>query len=89
MDKNIRNPNHPKKGSRIKVDPIRNEADIAAIKKLLTDNPRDLLLFVLGINNGLRAGDLLKLKVAQVRKLKPGQTTTIVESKTGKEVTVQ
>ncbi|SHK16733.1 Phage integrase family protein [Desulfatibacillum alkenivorans DSM 16219] len=85
MDKNTRNPNHPKKGSRIRVDPIRNEADINAIKKLLADNPRDLLLFTIGINNGLRAGDLLKLKVAQVRKLKPGQTITIIESKTGKE----
>ncbi|MBI9047352.1 MAG: tyrosine-type recombinase/integrase [Anaerolineaceae bacterium] len=67
------------------MDPIRNESDIAAIKKLLADNPRDLLLFTLGINNGLRAGDLLKLKVGQVRRLKPGQTVTIIESKTGKE----
>ena len=85
MDPHIRNPNHPKKGSSTKVDPIRNEADISAIKKLLADNPRDLLLFIMGINNGLRAGDLLKLKVGQVRRLKPGLSITIRESKTGKD----
>jgi integrase len=30
---------------------------------MLSDKPRDLLLFTIGINNGLRAGDLLGLKV--------------------------
>jgi len=38
----------------------------------------------LGINNGLRAGDLLKLKINDFRKLKPGQSIVIRESKTGK-----
>ena len=81
---NIKNPNHPAKGSRITVEPIRNLAHIKSIKKLIMDNPRNYLLFVLGINNGLRVGDILKLKVKDVKKLKPGQSIIIRESKTGK-----
>jgi len=80
----IKNPNHPAKGSRITVEPIRRLADIKSIKKLITNNPRNHLLFVLGINNGLRVGDLLKLKINDVKKLKPGQSIVIRESKTGK-----
>jgi integrase len=80
-----RNPNHPKKGDRITVDPIRKIKDIKAISKLTAENPRDHLLFIMGINNGLRAADLIKLKVMDVRYLKIGDTLTIKESKTGKE----
>jgi integrase len=79
------NANHPKKGDRIKVDPIRKIKDIKAISKLTSDTPRDHLLFIMGINNGLRAGDLVKLKVKEVQHLKVGDTLTIKESKTGKE----
>jgi len=60
----FRNPNHPKPGSSIKVDPIRNKRDIATIKKMLADRPRDPALFTLGINTNLRASDLLRIKVA-------------------------
>jgi len=81
----IRNPNHPRKGSSTRVDPIRLQKDIKAIIKLLTDNPRDRLLFIMGINNGLRVGDLLKLKVSDVRRMKPGDSITIKEGKTGKQ----
>ena len=79
------NANHPKKGDRIKVDPIRHMKDIKAISKLTADNPRDHLLFIMGINNGLRAGDLVKLKVKDVQHLQFGDTLTIKESKTGKD----
>jgi integrase len=85
MDKFNPNQNHPKKGRRIKVEPIRKLKDIRSIKQLLESRPRDHLLFVMGINNGLRAGDLLKLRVADIAHLKPGQTVTILEGKTGKE----
>ena len=78
------NPNHPKKGSRITVEPIRDEKHIKRVKRLLKDNPRDLLLFTMGINNGLRISDLLKLKVADVKDLEPGETLKIKEQKTGK-----
>ena len=79
------NPNHPKKGDRITVDPIRKIKDIKAISKLTSENPRDHLLFIMGINNGLRAGDLVKLRVKDVRYLKVGDTLTIKEGKTGKD----
>ena len=37
-----------------------------AICQLLQGKPRDYLLWVMGINNGLRASDLVMLKVHQV-----------------------
>ncbi len=79
------NANHPKKGSRIAVDPIRQIKDIKAISKMTSSNPRDHLLFVMGINNGLRACDLVRVKVGDLRYLKVGDTLTIKESKTGKD----
>jgi integrase len=80
-----RNANHPKKGDRIAVDPIRDIKSVKAISALTKDNPRDHLLFVIGVNNGLRAGDLLKLKVKDVRDMKVGDMLTIRESKTQKD----
>lgn len=66
------------------VDPLRKIKDVRTINKMLWENPRDHLLFVLGVNNGLRVGDLLKLTVGDLRKLKPGDTFKIKEGKTGK-----
>ncbi|ADC52311.1 integrase (plasmid) [Alkalihalophilus pseudofirmus OF4] len=49
------------------VDPIKDIEKINEIKKKLEDkSDRDLLLFVLGINTGIRVSDLLKLKVGDV-----------------------
>ena len=53
------NYNHPKKGALINVEPIRDIDSINRIKKLLSDKPRDLCLFTIGINTNLRASDLL------------------------------
>jgi integrase len=78
------NYNKPTVGSKIAVDPIRRMKDIQAISKLLSDNPRNNLLFVMGTNNGLRTGDLLKLKVGDVKGMKVGDTLVIREGKTGK-----
>ena len=61
---------------------------IQSIKKLLASRPRDLLFFTLGINNGIRTGDLLKLKISHVKYAKPGQAIQIRESKTGKTNTL-
>ena len=83
--KKLQKKHHPKKGDRIKVDPIRNLKDIEKIVKLLKSKPRDLLFFLMGVNNGLRSGDLLKLKVYQVQHCKAGDTVMIKEGKTGKE----
>ncbi|WP_078382195.1 tyrosine-type recombinase/integrase [Sutcliffiella halmapala] len=50
------------------VDPIREIEKINAIKvKLKKQSLRDLLLFVFGINTGIRISDLLNLKVEDVR----------------------
>jgi integrase len=76
--------NHPKKGSQIKVEPIRVTKDIKNIKMLLSNKPRDLALFTLGINTNLRASDLLRLTVNQVRHLNEGEALEINEKKTGK-----
>lgn len=76
--------NHPKKDDRIAVDPIRRIEDIQAISKMLSTSPRDHLLFTLGINNGLRAADILRLTVKDVKNLKIGESISIKESKTGK-----
>ncbi|KMK94759.1 site-specific integrase [Rossellomorea marisflavi] len=49
------------------VDPIRDIENINAIKDILrTQSQRDLLLFVFGINTGIRISDLLSLKIADV-----------------------
>lgn len=77
--------NHPKRGSSIKVDPIKNTKDIQTIKKLLADKPLDYALFVVGINTNLRASDLLRIKVSQVKGLKPNDEIVLNEKKTRKE----
>ena len=81
----MKNLNHPKKGSHISVEPIRRKKDIKLIKKILQDSPRNLCLFILGINTNLRASDLLKIKVEQVRHLQPGEEITLKEKKTQKQ----
>lgn len=81
----MNNQNHPKKGDNITVEPIRDLKDIESIKKILSSRTRDLLLFTMGINNGLRCGDLLKIKVSDVCHLKPNETVKIREQKTNKD----
>jgi integrase len=50
------------------VQPIRDIKKIRAIKgNLRKRNPRDFLLFTLGINTGLRISDILRLKVEDVK----------------------
>lgn len=68
----------------ITVEPVRDIEAIRTISKLLADKPRDMLLWALGINNGLRASDLLRLKVGDLEGMNPGDTLPIIESKTGK-----
>jgi len=80
----LRNSNHPKKGSSIKVEPIRDIKSIRAIKKLLKDSPRDLCLFTFGINTAYRAGEILSLSVGQAEHLGVGDRLEIKQSKSGK-----
>ncbi|MFW5749916.1 MAG: site-specific integrase [Halanaerobium sp.] len=51
-----------------KVEPIRDKTKIAELKKILHQQSyRNYILFVLGINTGLRISDMLKLKVEDLR----------------------
>ncbi len=78
------NPNHPTAGSTIKVEPIRDKKAIARIKKILTDRPRNLCLFTLGINTAYRANELLSLQVGQVKTLQAGDVLDLKQRKTHK-----
>ena len=72
--------------SELRLEPIRPSEAIHAIKKLLAATPRDLLLFTLGINNGVHAGDLLRVTVNDARGAQPGVPLAIREKKTGGQV---
>jgi len=50
------------------VEPLKNIKDISKIKQFLLgkENKRDYMLFVIGINVGLRAGDLLSLTINDI-----------------------
>ena len=64
------------------VEPIRDKRKIDAMKKYLKGkNVRDYVLFVMGINSGLRISDLLNLQVEDVR---DKERITLREKKTGK-----
>ena len=50
------------------VEPIRDKEKINTVKRILKQNgSRDYLLFLMGINSGLRISDILKLKVKDVK----------------------
>ncbi len=64
-------PSRPvKKGTNLTVEPIRKQKNIKSISRLLKSHPRNYLLFILGINNGLRTNDLVRLRYHQVEGLK-------------------
>lgn len=64
------------------VEPIRSKQQIEAIKDYLKQRSlRDYLLFILGINSGLRISDLLSL---QINEVKEQNRIIIREKKTGK-----
>ena len=64
------------------MQPIRDLRKIEQMKAVLRENgTRDLLLFCMGINTGIRISDLLKLTVADVR---DKSHVEIHEQKTGK-----
>lgn len=76
------NPNHPVLGSTIKVGPIRELDAIHLIKQLLSNQPRNLCLFTLGINTAYRASELLSIRVDQVSHLRAGDLLEIKQRKT-------
>lgn len=76
-----RNPNHPKKGSSIKADPIRDPQAIERIKRNLERSTRDRLLFIMGINTAYRINELLSLTVGHLANAENGQIIDIKQSK--------
>jgi integrase len=62
------------------VQPIKNKRDINKMKKALAGRPRDLLLFIIGINTSLRISDILSLKAGDF----DGDYLILREKKTGK-----
>ena len=65
------------------VDPIREQEKIEQLKRILREQSfRNYFLFVAGINIGIRIGDLLRLKVEDIRER---SHIVIREQKTGKE----
>lgn len=77
-----------KKQSEIKnVQPIRSLSQIEDMKWSLKKwcGERDYILFLLGINSGLRVGDLLKIKVSEIQ---DKQMVSLHEGKTGKRRTI-
>ena len=64
------------------VEPIREKSDIQRVKSVLRKQSlRNLLLFLIGINCGLRISDILNLDVRDVR---GKDNIYIIEQKTGK-----
>lgn len=64
------------------VQPLRKKADIERMKNALRS--RDRLMFIVGINSGLRISDILPLKI---RDLRGKDSLTLREEKTGKSKT--
>ena len=77
----VKNPNHPRSGSKTTVDPIRDLDAIKAIKKNLSGNAMYYCLFTIGLNTALRASDLCRLTAGDVRDKK---VVDIKEKKTSK-----
>lgn len=76
--------NHPRTGSSIKVEPIRDLKAIKRIKKILSDQSRNYCLFTLGVNSAYRANELLSLTVGQVDYLRAGDRLEVKQTKTNK-----
>lgn len=65
--------------------PITDKTTLQEICFDLKDHPRNLALFVLGIETAFRAGDLLNLRLQDVRDLQVGDSLRIREGKTQKK----
>ncbi len=68
------------------VQPIRDPEKIQKIKEYLKENnERNYILFVMGINTGLRISDILKLKIGDLK----GSHISMREKKKGKQKRIQ
>ncbi|MEH6891901.1 site-specific integrase [Bacillus sp. JJ864] len=68
------------------VQPIRDPEQIQQIKEYLKEkSERNYILFVVGVNTGLRISDILKLKIGDLK----GSHISMREMKTGKQKRIQ
>ncbi|SFI02701.1 MULTISPECIES: site-specific integrase [unclassified Bacillus (in: firmicutes)] len=68
------------------VQPIRDPEQIQQIKEYLKEkSERNYILFVVGVNTGLRISDILKLKIGDLN----GSHISMREMKTGKQKRIQ
>lgn len=72
------------------VQPLRSKKEIDDMKWSLKRwcSERDYILFLIGINTGLRCGDILKLKTADILYMNKKRELKINEGKTGKTRTI-
>lgn len=64
------------------VEPIKDKDEIKKVEKILArQSQRNLILFTLGINSGLRISDILALNVGDVKRK---AYINLIEKKTGK-----
>ena len=80
-----------KKGSKENSQPLRTKFEIELVRSLIEEKTgknamRNLIIFNIGINNGIRTNDILKLETEQVV---GKDKITITESKTGKSRSVR
>ncbi len=69
----------------MKAEPIKSRKDIAKVEQYLKlHNKRDYVIWVLGLNSGLRVSDIVRLNVSDVV---DKTHIKIIEKKTGKEKT--
>ena len=75
---------YKKENKIIDVQPIRSKEQLEDMKWSLKKwcGERDYILFLLGINTGLRCGDMLKLKKKELKRKKE---VFLIEGKTGKK----
>ena len=64
------------------VEPIKSRLELKKVEDILAQtNERDLLMFVMGTNSGLRISDILSFDIKDVR---DKEFITVTEKKTGK-----
>lgn len=70
------------------VQPLRTRSQIEGMRAALSSSPRDLCLFIVGLNSGLRISDLLRLTIGDVledrTRFQIRRRVAIRERKTGK-----
>lgn len=71
-------------GKTTTADPIKSRTDLAKVKQVVQESPRDYAILCLMVNTALRAGDLVRLKWEDLH----DNEVRLLERKTGKRKVV-